>query len=494
MTAGFGGAGAKNTPYMFTWDPYKAILNSNAFMISHTAAVNALELINNTHLASGSEDTTAKIWELATGQCILTLDTFGKDKVKAIKLLSDGYLAGGGDGSFDIYIWSLKNGSVIKTLNGHTKKVNTIELLSNGDFASGGDDNIVYIWSSTFTQKTTLTSTDHVNCLKQTPNGFLVGVLNGKNANLCIWSLLLTLGSSFITIDAHASNVKSVEILSNGDIATSAEDNNVKIWSLRTYSLKFTLTGHTGHVKALKLLPNGLLASGSDDNHIKIWNTTSGSLVRDLPSPNNIDINYFALVVLPNKTEITFSTSKFETSTAANTKKSTKVETSRTKVASFAETSLTTKLETSTSEKQTLFQSPTNSVSSFQTTDLMISSQETTVFKEVSSPNPAIQSSVHETSVEMTSRPELTSALTSSIETSGNMVDSTAINLVTDEANTTQSTKIPETSFIFPTSTSPIEVLIQTSTFTITNTETGKLNELIKEIKQKIIKPIMHGS
>ena len=312
MTAGFGGAGAKNTPYMFTWDPYKAILNSNAFMISHTAAVNALELINNTHLASGSEDTTAKIWELATGQCILTLDTFGKDKVKAIKLLSDGYLAGGGDGSFDIYIWSLKNGSVIKTLNGHTKKVNTIELLSNGDFASGADDKTVIIWNSTFTKKFTLTAADHVNCLKQTPNGFLVGVLNGKNANLCIWSLLLTLGSSFITIDAHASNVKSVEILSNGDIATSAEDNNVKIWSLRTYSLKFTLTGHTGHVKALKLLPNGLLASGSDDNHIKIWNTTSGSLVRDLPSPNNIDINYFALVFLPNKTEITFSTSKFE--------------------------------------------------------------------------------------------------------------------------------------------------------------------------------------
>ena len=449
---------------MYIWDPYEGILNSNAFISSHTGAVNALELINSTHMASGSEDTTAKIWELATGKCTLTLDTIAKDKVKALKLLSDGNLAGGGDGNFDIYIWSLKNGSVIKILNGHTAKINTIEELTNGDFASGADDKTVIIWSSTFTKKITLTAADHVNCLKHMGLGIFVGVLNGKNANLYICYNLYT---SCKTIDAHGSNVKSVEILSKLEIATSAEDNDVKIWSLNinfyTITLKFTLSGHTKHVKALKLLPNGLLASGSDDNYIKIWNTTSGTLVRDLPSPNNIDINYFALVILPVKTETTlsssFSTSKFETFTTTFTTQ---------KVTSFqAETSLSTKLETST-----FFQSSTNSVSSFQTTDLMISTQETT-------PNPTFySSSVHETSAKITTSPELTSALTSSIETSENMFDSSAINLVTDEASTTQGTKIPETSFIFPTSTLPIEAMIQTSTLTITNTETGKLKRI----------------
>ena len=462
MTAGFGGGGAKNTPYMFTWDPYEAILNSNAFIISHTGAVNTLELINSTHLASGSEDTTAKIWELASGKCTLTLDTFGKDKVKAIKLLNDGHLAGGGDGSFDIYIWSLKNGSVIRTLNGHKGKINTIEELANSDFASGADDKTVIIWSSTFTQKFTLTAADHVNCLRYMGFGILVGVLNGNKNNLYIWYSYSNVPLN--VINAHNSNVKSVEILSNGDIATSAEDNNIKIWSLNSipyYTIKFTLSGHKGHVKALKLLPNGLLASGSDDNYIKIWNTTDGALVRDLPSPNNIDINYFALVVLPNKTEIT-----------AFTQKSTKIETTATKVASFAETSLSTKLETSTSEKQTpSSQSSINSVSNIKT-------KQTSVFGEFFTPNLNIYSSnVQDTTAQITTRPE--SALTSSIETSENMIDSTTLNLVTG-ASTTQSTKIAGTRFIFSKSTTPFEAIVQTSTFIITNTETGKLNELKK--------------
>ena len=304
-------------------------------------------MINSTRLASGSEDKTAKIWDLSTGICTLTLNTLVTDKaykINSVKFLSSGYLAGGCDGNF-IYIWNLTTGNADRILTDHADKVNTLEELSNGDFASGSDDNTVIIWSSSFSKKTILSATNHVNCIRQMLNGNLAGVINGAANNLYIWNLT-SLTSTII--DAHPAHIKSIEILSNGDIATGADDNNVKIWAADTYSLKLTLSGHTGKVKALKQLPNGLLASGSDDNYIKIWNLTSGTKVRDLPSPNSINIHYCALEVIPPDIITT-------TSTTSTTTTSTSTTTTTTTTTSTTSTTTTTSTSTTVNKKTCVY-------------------------------------------------------------------------------------------------------------------------------------------
>jgi WD40 repeat protein len=293
------------TAFMYTWDTNQGVLSSNSFPTHHhLAQVNALELINATHLASGSDDSTVKVWELATGACTLTINTRGKERIKALKLLSSGYLAGGGDISFDIYIWSLTNGSLIQKLAAHNGRINTIAALSDGDFATGADDQRVIIWSLNFTRKFTLIAADAVNCIKQLPNGNLAGVINHFRDNFYIWNLSSLTHS---VINAHTKPARSVEVLSNGDIATSSDDLSIKIWSANNFSLVLTLNGHRQPIRVLKLLPNGLLASGSDDSLIKLWNTTNGTLVRDLASPQNTNIKYLALEVLANMSEILFT-------------------------------------------------------------------------------------------------------------------------------------------------------------------------------------------
>ena len=338
VSAGFGGTGASGTGHIHFWDPYQGILNSNPFTGTlHTDVVNALDMINSTHLASGSDDQTAKVWDLGSRICTLTLNTLGTDKVKSLKFLSSGYLAGGTDGSFDIYIWNLTTGIADRTLTGHTHKINTIEELSNGDIASGSDDNTVIIWSSSFSQKTTLSAADHVNCLRQMLNGNLAGVISNPTGNLYIWNLT-SLTSTII--NANAANIKSIEILYNGDIATGGDDNNVKIWAADTYSLKFTLSGHKGNVKSLKQLPNGMLASGSDDNYIKIWNITNGTIVRDLPSPNNIDISIVTLEVIPTDIITTTSTTSTTTTSTTSTTSTTTTTTTSTSTTSTSTTTV----------------------------------------------------------------------------------------------------------------------------------------------------------
>ena len=48
-------------------------------------------------------------------------------------------------------IWDLRKGKALYTLFGHTGRVNTVQFSYAGDFlASGGDDNSLLVWKSNF--------------------------------------------------------------------------------------------------------------------------------------------------------------------------------------------------------------------------------------------------------------------------------------------------------------------------------------------------------
>ncbi len=59
-----------------------------------------------------------------------------------ITLLQNGYLASGSAGR-TIKIWNPINGTLKRTLNGHTDWVNALTVLQNGDYASGSADRTI---------------------------------------------------------------------------------------------------------------------------------------------------------------------------------------------------------------------------------------------------------------------------------------------------------------------------------------------------------------
>ena len=100
--------------------------------LRHTGAISALVLLKNGSIASGSFDTTIKIWNIEDGALKRTL-TGHKSGINNLILLKNGDLV---DGSYDLQIKISK----IEDGSGHTRYVFALKQLENGDLVSGSED------------------------------------------------------------------------------------------------------------------------------------------------------------------------------------------------------------------------------------------------------------------------------------------------------------------------------------------------------------------
>ncbi|KAG7394367.1 hypothetical protein PHYBOEH_005273 [Phytophthora boehmeriae] len=72
-------------------------------------------------------------------------------------------------------------------------------------------------------------------------------------------------------------------------VITGSDDRLVKIWSLATGDLLFTLRGHVGNITDLAVnCANTLLASSSDDKTVRIWELSTGAPVAVLVQQNDL--------------------------------------------------------------------------------------------------------------------------------------------------------------------------------------------------------------
>lgn len=203
------------------------------------------------YLASGSEDKTIKLWEVATGRCVATL-TGHTGEVMAVAFSPDGrYLA---SASWDktARIWDVNSWSCLATLEGHGSEVVTVAFSAGGSYlATGSWDDTIKIWDTT----------KH-SCLE--------------------------------TLTGHASSVTTVAFSPDGKyLASGSSDQAVKLWDVGGWFCVGTLVGHNDYIDAVIFSPDGkYLASSGDDRTIKLWNVDGLSLVGTISGNNN----YFSAI------------------------------------------------------------------------------------------------------------------------------------------------------------------------------------------------------
>lgn len=99
-------------------------------------------------LASGSDDSTVKVWDTETGRCLHTL-TGHSLRVNTVALSPNSSRLASGSSVGTIRIWDPVTGRCLHTLNEHTKRVNMVAFSpDSSQLASGSKDNTVKVWDT----------------------------------------------------------------------------------------------------------------------------------------------------------------------------------------------------------------------------------------------------------------------------------------------------------------------------------------------------------
>jgi WD40 repeat protein len=235
-----------------------------------------LEKLNENKIVSFSDEGWIKVWDVQIGTCLQTWN--GCDDsggVNCIKVLPNNFLASG-SGRL-IKIWSLQDGSLVKTLVGHTDEVLCLIVLSNGCLLSGSEDMTIKVWDieqSNCTQ-TLLGHTEPVNCLLSLSNGHLAS--GSREDTIKIWDM--ETGQCLKTEIGHSSDLLQINV----DEIISSSGEIIIVRSLDTE------LGHEmyddDHGRILHMIicqSDKLVVTSCSNNFVKVWDTVTKQCIRTI--------------------------------------------------------------------------------------------------------------------------------------------------------------------------------------------------------------------
>lgn len=190
-------------------------------------------------LATVADDQSIHLWDLQGGALKLTINDLARPRVLALS--PNGEILAVGLQDAHILLLQVSDGSLIKTLSGHTDWVRSLAFSPDGKkLASGAFDATARIWD----------------------------VESGQ--------------TDFVLSD-HQSSVLGLDFSPDGTtLATGSVDTTVKLWNVDDGILLRTLIGHADFVYAVAFSPDGRsLASTSSDNTARVWDL-------DAPQPQNL--------------------------------------------------------------------------------------------------------------------------------------------------------------------------------------------------------------
>uniref|UniRef100_A0A671T360 F-box-like/WD repeat-containing protein TBL1XR1 n=1 Tax=Sinocyclocheilus anshuiensis TaxID=1608454 RepID=A0A671T360_9TELE len=240
-----------------------------------------------TLLATGSYDGFARIWT-KDGNLSSTLGQH-KGPIFALKWNKKGnsILSAGVDKT--TIIWDAQTGEAKQQFPFHSAPALDVDWQNNSTFASCSTDMCIHVCrlGSERPLKTFQGHTNEVNAIKWDPSGMLLASCS-DDMTLKIWSMKQD--ACVHNLEAHNKEIYTIKWSPTGSgssnpnanmlLASASFDSTVRLWDVERGICVHTLTKHQEPVYSVAFSPDGkFLASGSFDKCVHIWDTLSGALV-----------------------------------------------------------------------------------------------------------------------------------------------------------------------------------------------------------------------
>ena len=234
-------------------------------------------------LASGAGDATVKLWDVATGESIATLEEHW-DVVQSVSFSPDGAtLASSGAWDGTVKLWDVASREIITTLEGHGGAVWSASFSPDGaTLAWGTYDGAVKLWDVASREIiTTLEGhADAVFSVSFSPDGDTLASASW-DGTVKLWDVATH--TTIATLQGHADAVFSVSFSPDGDtLASGAWDSTVKLWDVATHIPIATLQGHTAVVRSVSLSPDGTTLASGAGNAIGLWDVATHTTIAAL--------------------------------------------------------------------------------------------------------------------------------------------------------------------------------------------------------------------
>lgn len=280
---------------------------------------------------TGGRDGTAVVWDLETGDRLLTLDGHAA-AVVATDVSPDGERIATAGAEGTVRLWDATTGAQQQVLEGHRGEVSSVVFSPDGtEVATAGVDASVRTWDTATGAQTRslaghptwtfsvayspdgrrLVSTSEVGAGPTTivwdldasersfelshgewgvdgatfsPDGTIV-VTAGVDLGARVWDA--DTGAPVLSFSGHTGNVFSVDVGPDGRrVVSSGSDATARVWEVATGRELMVLSGHGAAVHAARFTPDGrYVLTGGGDGTTRVWDVTVGGARDHLTVP-----------------------------------------------------------------------------------------------------------------------------------------------------------------------------------------------------------------
>nr|WP_255216494.1 serine/threonine-protein kinase [Pseudenhygromyxa sp. WMMC2535] len=237
-------------------------------------------------LASASFDEQARVWDVSSGELLLTLDGHG-GHVNAIDWESPRESGGLGriitaseDGA--LRLWDPDSGVLVAVFGGHAGRILSLARSPDGQtLATASEDGSVRLWPDA--------DAAHALALRghRKPVWSVAFDAAGErvvsasyDGDARVWSVAD--GALLATLSGHSEGLWGARFLADGRVVTISEDNSIRVWTLDGEASAIVLSAHQDAVTSFAVDREGRrMISGSGDGVARLWRL---DLLRSDPS------------------------------------------------------------------------------------------------------------------------------------------------------------------------------------------------------------------